>query len=295
MKYSLLFVFVATTVLTFAPATADAQLASSWIIPAAANTPGNGGTYWRTDVSIHNPQNWQLPLLVQVLETGRVNDIVDTLDVVVSPYETINLWDVLGPDIFNISGTGAILIYVPPEEPCPDSECLFLVTSRTYTLDPSGGIGEFGQTLPGAALLEGTDWLTYGYAAGILNDGSDFRCNIGVASWTPAWTKVAVDLQDATGAIIDTQVFDLPPFGHLQRRLRTSVTGGSLVFYLIDGPNDAFVYPYASVVNNITGDPSYFFARYSSVGVVAKKTVDPKPLYPKRGRTVHWTQPDATR
>lgn len=295
MKYSLLFVFVAATVLAFIPATADAQLAANWIIPAAANTPGNGGTYWRTDVSIHNPQNWELPLLVQVLETGLVNDVVPTLDLVINPYETINLWDVLGPDLFDINGTGAVLIYVPPDEPCPETECQFLATSRTYTLDPSGGFGEYGQTLPGAALLEGTDWLTFGYAAGILNDGSDFRCNIGVASWTPEWTKVAVDLQDATGAIIDTQVFDLPPFGHLQRRLRTAVTGGSLVFYLIDGPNDAFVYPYASVVNNITGDPSYFFARYSSVGVGAKKTVDQKPLFPHRGRTVHWTRPRSTR
>lgn len=295
MKYSILIVAVVTTVLAFAPAAAEAQLASSWIIPAAANTPGNGGTYWSTDVSIHNPQNWELPLLVQVLETGQVNDEVPTLDLVIYPYETINLWDVLGPDLFNINGTGAILIYVPIDEPCPEMECQFLATSRTYTSDPSGGFGEFGQTLPGAALLEGTDWLTYGYAAGILNDGSDFRCNIGVASWTPDWTQVAVDLQDSTGAIIDTQIFDLPPFGHLQRRLRTPVMGGSLVFYLVDGPNDAFVYPYASVVNNMTGDPSYFFARYSSVGVAAKKNVDPKPVYPQRGRTVQWTRPNATR
>lgn len=294
MKYSLLFVIIAATALALAPAAAESQLASSWIIPAAANTPGNNGTYWMTDLSIHNPQNWELPLLVQVLESGRVNDSVPTLDVVINPYETINLWDVLGPGLFDINGTGAILVYVPLDEPCPETECHFLATSRTYTLDPSGGSGEFGQALPGAALLEGTDWLTYGYAAGILND-PDFRCNIGVASWTPEWTQVAVDLQDPDGTIIDTQIFDLPPFGHLQRRLQRNVPGGSLVFYLIDGPSDAFVYPYASVVNNRTGDPSYFFARYSGVGVVAKRNTDPKPRYPQRGRTVHWTRSDAAR
>ncbi len=277
------------------PGIADAQLAASWIIPAVANTPGNGGTYWSTDVSIHNPQTWELPLTVQFLETGKVNDFVPTLDLLIYPYETINLWDVLGPDLFNVRGTGALLIYVPPDEPCPDLECQFLATSRTYTIDPMGGFGEFGQALPGAALLEGTDWLTYGYAAGILNDGLDFRCNIGVASWTPDWIQVAVDVQDANGAIVDTQIFDLPPFGHLQRRLRTPVTGGSLVFYLIDGPADAFVYPYASVVNQITGDPSYFFARYSGVGVPAKRSLEPTPSYPQRGRVVHWSRPGSKR
>ena len=285
----LVFMLVALP-LVFGSTVADAQLAASWILPAVANTPGIGGTYWSTDVSIHNPQNWELPLTVQFLETGQVNDFVPTLDLVIYPYETINLWDVLGPDLFDVRGTGALLIYVPQEEPCPDFECLFLATSRTYTSDPAGGFGEFGQALPGAALLEGTDWLTYGYAAGILNGGVDFRCNIGVASWTPEWTQVAVDVQDATGAIVDTQIFYLPPFGHLQERLRAAVMGGSLVFYLIDGPGDAFVYPYASVVNQITGDPSYFFARFSGVGVPAKKKSKTTPSFPKRGRAVTWSR-----
>ncbi|RLE21843.1 MAG: hypothetical protein DRJ65_15160 [Acidobacteria bacterium] len=290
MNRSILVLILAAFVLVIGTGIANAQLAANWIIPAVANTPGNGGTYWSTDVSIHNPQSWELPLIVQFLETGQVNDFVPTLDLVIYPYETINLWDVLGPDLFDVGGTGALLIYVPPEEPCPDLECLFLATSRTYTSDPSGGFGEFGQALPGAALLEGTDWLTYGYAAGILNDGLDFRCNIGVASWTPDWTQVAVDVQDETGAIVDTEIFDLPPFGHLQKRLRTEVMGGSLVFYLIDGPNDAFVYPYASVVNQTTGDPSYFFARFSGAGVSAKRNSKTIPSLPKRGRAVDWSR-----
>jgi hypothetical protein len=278
-------------VLAGLPSPASAQLAANWMIPAAGNTAGTGGTYWKTDLSIHNPQSWDLPLVVQVLESDKVNDFVPTLDLVIYPYETINLWDVLGPDLFDINGTGAILVYVPPTEPCPDLECAFLATSRTYTSDPTGGPGEFGQALPGAALLEGTDWLTLGYTAGILNDDTNFRCNIGVASWTPEWTQVAVDVQDASGAIVDTEVFDLPPFGHLQHRLQSPVIGGSLVFYLLDGPSDAFVYPYASVVNQATGDPSYFFARYSSVGAATKKHSDPTPSFPRRGRQIHWSRP----
>ena len=295
MKSSNIFLAVVIFILGLVPGTTQAQLSANWVIPASANTPGNGNTYWRTDLSIHNPQSWEIPVLVQFLETGIVNDHVPTLDLVIYPYETVNLWDVLGPDLFDINGTGAILVYVPPEEPCPDLECHFLATSRTYTDDPLGGEGEFGQALPGASLLEGVDWLTFGYAAGILNDGTAFRCNIGVASWTPEWTQVAVDVQDANGVIIDTEIFDLPPFGHLQRRLHTSVTGGSLVYYLVDGPDDSWVYPYASVVNQSTGDPSYFYGRYSGVGVVSKTAIKRAPSFPETGRTIHWARPHKER
>ncbi|MCD4750038.1 MAG: hypothetical protein K8R59_11755 [Thermoanaerobaculales bacterium] len=266
--------------------TSYAQLSDAWMVPAAANTGGVGGTYWRTDISIHNPQDVTLPVVVQFLETGFDNTVVPTLDLDIFPWETVNLWDVLGPDLFAIQGTGAFLVYVPLEVVCPENSCDFLVTSRTYTIDPWGGVGEFGQAIPGAALLEGTDWYTFGYATGILNDGAGFRCNIGVASWTGDWTMVQVDVQDEFGNILDSEIFDLPPFGHLQKRLRQTVTGGTLVFYVIDGPADAFVYPYASIVDQDTGDPSYFFAKYSGVGASAKSGQRLSADFPGRGRMV---------
>ena len=45
------------------------------------------------------------------------------------------------------------------------------------------------------------------------------------------------------------------------------MTGGTVVFYLVEGPDDALVFPYATVVNNTTGDPAYVPALASSVGV----------------------------
>ena len=277
---------VVGTLMVIGAAPAAAQLSDAWILPATANTDGNNGTYWMTDVSIQNPQNWTLPILVQALESGQPNVSVPTLEIDVLPWETVNLWDVLGPDWFDIYGTAAMLIYVPGNVSCPDNSCDFLVTSRTYTPDPWSTNGEFGQAIPGAALLEGTDWYTFGYATGILNDDDTFRCNIGVASWTDEWTMVYADIQDADGTIVDTEVFDLPPFGHLQRRMRTPVVGGTAVFYLVDGPDDAFVYPYVSVVNQDTGDPSYFFARYSGVGVEAKSRKRSTVDFPAHGRIV---------
>jgi hypothetical protein len=176
------------------------------------------------------------------------------------------------------------MVYADTALDCDPIElCQFLVTSRTYTLDPRSHDGEFGQTLPGVDYWRGVDWDHYGYAAGILNDGAYFRCNVGAASWSPEWTVVAVDVQDSAGTILATHELELPPFGHVQRRLPTAVEGGSLVFYLVEGSVDARVFPYASVVDQTTGDPSYQGAVASTVGVAAAKAAHPaagRPRHP---------------
>jgi hypothetical protein len=266
---------------------ARAQLSNAWIVPAAAHVAGVGGTFWRTDLSIHNPQEVELPVVVQALESDRDNSRVPTMDLVLRPWETLNLWDVFGPDEFDLPASGALLVYVPTSQSCSGIDCDVLVTSRTYTVDPAGGVGEYGQAVNGATLLEGTDWATFAYVAGVLNDGQAFRCNVGVASWTPDWTRVQVDVQDADGTIVASETFDVPPFGHHQQRLRTPVVGGSLVFFLVDGPEDSWVYPYASMVDQDTGDPAYFFAKYSGVGVAAKRSTRTPESVPARGRAVH--------
>jgi hypothetical protein len=109
----------------------------------------------------------------------------------------------------------------------------------------------------------------------VLNDGDFFRCNAGVASWTADWTRVRVDIQDADGQIVTSEVFDVPPFGQIQRRLLTSGFGGTLVFYLESGPDEALVFPYATVINQQTGDASYLFASSSVVGVSVAKDFRP--------------------
>jgi hypothetical protein len=91
-------------------------------------------------------------------------------------------------------------------------------------------------------------------------------------------------VQNGGGTIISSHDFDVPPFGHVQRRLPTEVVGGSLVFYLVDGPADARIFGYASVVDQTTGDPSYQAALASVVGVSQPKTGDGalvRPVHPE--------------
>jgi len=274
-------------VIAVCAAQASAQLSADWMVPAAASNAGARNTFWRTDLSLHNPHEYELPVVVQALPSFTVNDVVPTLEFTLAPWQTLNLWDVLGPGIFDLEGTAAILAYADTNLACdPIEACHFLVTSRTYTPDQVGD-GEFGLTVFGAGVERGTDWASLAYAAGILNDGTSFRCNVGVASWTPRWTTVRLDIQDAEGFILSSEILEVPPFGHVQQRLAEKMEGGSLVFYIESGPEDALVFPYATVINQKTGDPSYFFAEPSPVGVsVAKKTPrrEGRPEKPSRPR-----------
>ncbi len=261
---------------------AAAQLSLQWMVPAAANVAGLNGTNWHTDLSLHNPHSFELPVEIDFLPSATDNQVADALFVTLGPWETLNLWDVLGTEYFAANGTGAILVVADWSLACdPVEDCDFLVTSRTYTLDPDDGVGEFGQTIPGSSTWQGLDWATLGYAAGILNGGLNFRTNIGIASWSGDWTTVAVDVQDADGAIVDSLSYDVPPFGHVQDRLTAAIEGGSLVFWLEDGPDDALVFGYASVVDQNTGDASFQLAQPSTVGFAAAKlagwSIDRRP------------------
>ena len=269
---------------------AAAELSADWMIPAAAHNAGSRGTFWMTDLSVHNPHEYELPVVIQALESDIENFDVPTLYLTLTPWETLNLWDVLGPEVFDIEGTAALLVYADPELACdPIETCHLLVSSRTYTPEGDLGDGEFGLTVSGAQIERATDWDSFAYATGVLNDGEFFRCNAGIASWTAEWVSVRVDLQDAGGFIIHSEVVDVPPFGHTQWRLPATDFGGTLVYYLESGPSDSVIFAYATPINQKTGDPNYQFAESSVVGVSVEKrtrTGSGRPLVPGAGSRV---------
>lgn len=269
---------------------AAAQLSADWMIPAAAHNPGSRGTFWRTDLSLHNPHEYELPVVIQALESDIENFDVPTISLTLAPWETLNLWDVLGPEVFVIEGTAALLVYADPELDCdPIEACHLLVSSRTYTPDESQSEGEFGLTVSGAQIERATDWDSLAYATGVLNDGQFFRCNAGIASWSAEWVSVRVDLQNEEGSIVNSEVVDVPPFGHTQWRLPATGFGGTVVFYLESGPADSLIFAYATPINQDTGDPSYQFAEPSVVGVSVEKGTPreiSRPRAPREGLRV---------
>ncbi len=259
---------------------AGRELTWVYVIPAAANTPGLGGTDWHTDLTLYNPHTTVLPVVLHFLPSGRDNRSgVPTVELELGPWETLNLWDVLGPHGFDARGkTGALLVYADDQRvSCSGTACDFAVFSRTYTLNPSGGRGEFGQGIAGFPAALGLDRSVIAYLPQ-LTDDSSFRTNLGVASWSAAAVTVRVELQDEAGHILDRRDHVVPPYGHIQWRVEHGVAGGTAAVYIVAGPSDAMVYPYASVVNWTTGDPAYVEAHLTSVGLSAQAAHGRLPL-----------------
>jgi hypothetical protein len=264
---------IAITVVLLAAGIASArELTAYYVIPAVANTRGDAASDWHTDLTLHNPQDTTLPILIQFLPSNRDNQGgVPSVTVDVGPWETLNLWDVLGRDGFDIVGTGALLVY-PDLDPaqCPGTTCDFAVTSRTYTLNPQG-TGEFGQGIPGFPAALGLDWSVLAYLPEVFTT-NEFRTNVGAASWTGSAVTVRVDVQDVDGSIAASSDHVVPPYGHVQWRMSGAVEGGTVVMYIVGGQDDAIVYPYASVADWRTSDPTYVEAQLSTVGFSTQAT-----------------------
>ncbi|KDA53311.1 hypothetical protein EG19_06060 [Thermoanaerobaculum aquaticum] len=264
------------------------ELSSMYVVPAAANTPGKNGTDWHTDLTLVNPHGFSLPIVLQFLPSGRDNRVgVPTVTFDLLAYESLNLWDVLGPNGFDARGsTGALLVATDTDKiACPtnSAQCDFVVFSRTYTIGPLPG--EFGQALPGSPAGWGMDSTVLAYLPQLSND-ADFRTNLGVASLADDFVEVGYDVQAPDGQILARESTWIAPFGHAQWGLNTTITGGSVVFYIKSGPQDAMLFPYASVVNQRTGDPVYVEAHMTVVGVSAQglsaRALSKSPALPPR-------------
>jgi hypothetical protein len=253
------------------------ELTSAYVITAVANKAGLAGTDWHTDLTIYNPQSRALEVTLIYLPGGQDNSAggFSPGPIQVHPWETLNLWDVLGPNGFAARGqTGAMLVYTDhAANGCPatagDESCDFALFARNYTLAPYGGTGEFGQDFPGFPAGLGVDWTVIAYMPQIMDD-SNFRTNVGVASWTNAYVTVREDVQDASGNVIGSHDHVIPPYGQTQWRLEDSgITGGTVAAYVVGGSADALVYPYATVVNWTTGDATTVEAQITKVGLAA--------------------------
>ncbi len=267
---------VAAAILALASGASARELTSAYVVTAVANKVGWAGTDWHTDLTLYNPQNKVLSVQIVFLPTGRDNTVSPFAPLIdLQPWETLNLWDVLGPNGFDARGqTGALLVYADTKaNSCPgtagDTSCDFAVLARNYTLNPLGGGGEFGQDFAGFPAHLG---VTSGYIAYLpqLTDDSEFITSIGVASWTSAPVTVQVDLQDTSGQIFYHYQVSVPPYGHVQDRVPAGIEGGTAAVYILAGPNDAMVYPYATVRSAITGDPTTIEAQISAVGLSAQ-------------------------
>jgi hypothetical protein len=246
-------------ILLLIAATAAAQVNDTYVIPAAGNTAGAFNTRWSTQFSLFNPQTYPLKVSITFVPTLGGQGVEKLVSV---PANAVSFSDNILGDLFNLEGGGALLVATFPEDNpgVPDTVIAraFLVISDTFNNSRSG---TFGQTIPG--IWTGLqDYSTDGISAvahGIRNLSSQgWRTNVGAVNLGRVSVAMRINVYDINGNTIARNLpFNLPPLAHMQDSLPVQVDRGSLEFFVDDSTKQAVVFPYVSVIDNLSGDPSY--------------------------------------
>lgn len=257
--------FALFSMVFFAAAGLSAQFCSPVnILAAAASAPGGGGTNWKTDVAIYNPNAAAVTAYLYLIKAGVANPDPQEATVSVGAHSTVTLVDVV-KEKFGFTGSGALAVlsmsledYIGTGAEGPD----ILVTSRTY--NDQGSKGTYGQTINGTVFPN----LYKASMTGIANN-SRYRTNLGVVNLMGLFgvftkTTYKARVYNASGALVHTLTFDMEPLSQLQQGLGATVDDGYVVFEAegLFADSTLFV-AYASRVDQLTGDAVYIPAAFN--------------------------------
>lgn len=242
---------------------AMAQLNDTYVIAAAGNQRGAFGAHWMTRFSIFNPHlDDTLVVSVSFLYTGGAPGPEKLIQL---PPNAMAYSDNILEDLYGIEGSGSLLVATFPEDnPDLADDILsrsFLVTSDTYNNTSNG---TYGQTIPGVwtGLLD-YDSDSISSVSPIVRNAGNWRTNVGAVNLGACGVNLLVNVYDGDGNTVLSQApLLIPPYGHNQAPLPVSIAVGSVEFFVEDPcANDAqryaVVFPYTSVIDRRTGDPTY--------------------------------------
>jgi hypothetical protein len=245
---------IRTLALTFALSLSLGAQAAEWVVAAAAHAPGASGTNWRTDLRIINPgiaaANATLYLLPQNSDnSARTQHVAVT----VPPLGQLSLTDVVAGK-FGFTGSAALLV--------ESTEAALVVTSRTYNEAANGST--YGQFIPGVPSQQALKPNEIGNLIYLVKS-DEYRTNVGFAGTTGARATVAVTLRDATGHLLGSRAFDVPPYGQIQvNDIFGGVDAAAATVARAEVTTTANVIAYSSVIDNRTGDPIAMIAQRPS-------------------------------
>ena len=213
-----------------------------YVVAAAAHAPGLAGTSWVTDMVLHNPGATDAHTYLWFMKASQDNTAAEGVGIPVAAGTSVAVDDLVSTLFGEEDAVGAVLV---------GSDRPLRVTSRTYN---DAAAGTFGQFIPGRELGKAVSagdsaWLVE------LTRSPDFRTNLGVANPTAASVEVHVSLRRADGSEVDTSDLTVPPFGSLQRTDIFGTDVDDAVAVVSSATPGAAYFPYASVVDNRTGDP----------------------------------------
>ena len=247
---------IVTTLAVLIAVAASGQLVTTrpssgqFLIPAAGAQAGNGGTFFRSDITIvnyrHSDQRIRMQWLPQDVSGGSGPVVVITI----AASSGIASEDFV-TNVMQRSGLGAILVTAIDAIGIFDPNAQLVGTSRIWTPQP-GSSGTTSQSLP--SISTGDISST---TLGILGARRDerYRTNVGIVNFSVDLQTYQVVVFGSSGS--EVRQIDVQPFS----MVLFAVTGPASTTPLqiqvqnktTTAPQSAFV-AYASSVDNVTGD-----------------------------------------
>lgn len=229
-------------------------------IPVVGHLEGANGSQFRSDLFLYNQSSFWKSVTIE-MRSWTSSDFA-TLSLWLGPLEARMFPDVLKTS-FNRSGTARLRIAVQGTTLDPSVR----VTSRTYTVDASGGT--YGFLMPP---LNSFQSATTGDTLEILGTALDhrFRTNIGLVDVTASFSatpRARIEIVGANGATRDSFETAIPSLGGLQLndlfRARALPDDGTPVLIRIT-PLQGMIGAYAAMLDNDTNDSTYFAANLAA-------------------------------
>jgi hypothetical protein len=230
-------------------------------IPVIGHVDGANGSKFRSDLFLFNSSDQPQPITL----TAKRWDLPETeaiVNLTLSPRESLTVRDVL-PSLFGRTGI-ARLRYVSNSYESSGVR----VTSRLYTLDPSGGT--FGLLMPP---LNSFQSAGPGESLEILGPqgGRNFRTNLSLVELTAfadgSSIPVRIEILDDFGALLDRFETSVPVAGGVQLldifRARGLGNGPTAALIRVS-PLGGLVGTFATTLDNGTNDPTYHPAALAS-------------------------------
>lgn len=229
-----------------------------YLLPVVTRLGGFGGSTWRTDVQVYNSDpnvSQSNPLVLNVTFKGVTKQIEVASSTFIS--EDFMKYFTEGND----SGpmTVSVMTNYQPQ-----------IWTRTYN---QGANGTYGQFIP-AVLLSGDGQAatalptveTFQYLSG-LRSSSAYRTNLGLVNPMDRTLNVTVTAYDSTYSPVGSTQQQVKPFDYAQFTIDnviTNVPRDKPYTIKITVPANAWLIAYASMIDQVSSDPTYISAVYES-------------------------------
>jgi hypothetical protein len=231
----------------------NALVGSSYVFPSVANTQGLFDAFFKTKVTLYNPNAFDIVVHVQ-LTTAAGAPPTQNLPLAAG---RLQRWDNFLQDVFGFTGGGGLIF-------TGASSKVFLAVVEVYADGPGGryttpvtGLLPDDAILP-SALAPGAIFV----APGIQNNAGN-RANFGCLSLAPIASSVKVDFYAFTNGELTTTSSTLNVQSLAWQQQAVPIAGDDIVaiFSLTTNDPSLIAYCYAVNVNNASNDGNSIVAR----------------------------------